>query len=121
MVDDFFYQRKLKDEARKRNSQLYRDNSKKQLAYNIERKFKTTMIGALARFEEIFGYLWGHGKDKLTQTELEFKKMWDKARTEILDNGNNQLRTALDEINHYSVEFQKYKTEFIIKKEHYNE
>jgi hypothetical protein len=120
MSDDFFYQKKIRDEARKRNQELYKANSKRQLIYNIEKKFKTTMIGALSRFEEIFGYLWGHGKENLTQTEKEFKRLWERARTEILDNGNNQLRTAIDEINHYTVEFQKYKTDFLIKKEYDN-
>jgi hypothetical protein len=34
------------------------NDHKEQLLNNIEKRFKTTMIGALARFEESFGYLW---------------------------------------------------------------
>jgi len=120
-MDDFFYQKKLREEGRKRSQELYRANSKRQLMYNIEKKFKTTMIGALSRFENLFGYLWGHGKEHLTASEKEFKKMWEEVRTEILDNGNTQMRTALDEINHYAVEFQKYKTDFMLNKENRNE
>ena len=29
----------------------------------IRKRIQTTMIGALARFEENFGHLWGHFKD----------------------------------------------------------
>jgi hypothetical protein len=29
-----------------------------QLIYDVEKRFKTTMIGSLARFEETFGHLW---------------------------------------------------------------
>jgi hypothetical protein len=104
--------------VKKKNEAIYRDNSKKRLLTVLEKKFKTTMIGALARFEDTFGYLWGHGKDdvELTERELEFRKMWEDTRTEVLNNGNNQLRGAQDELAQYSMSWDKYKTEFIIRK-----
>jgi hypothetical protein len=102
---------------KKKHEAIYREQSKKRLLTILEKKFKTTMIGALARFEENFGYLWGHGKDDLTERELEFKKIWDDTRTEILNNGNNQLRGAQDELAQYSMSWDKYRTEFIIRKQ----
>lgn len=102
-------------EAQKANELKYRENTKHQLSQNLEKKFKTTMIGALARFEENFGELWGHGKAKLNETEEEWRQIWDDTRTEILNNGNNQLRAAQDELAGYSVNREKFKTEFIVK------
>lgn len=64
----------------------------------LRKKIQTTMIGALARFEEGFGYLWGHNQDSLTPKQLEFKNMWDKVRTEILNNGNDQIRAGISEM-----------------------
>ena len=35
----------------------------KEVSTLMKKKIQTTMIGALARFEENFGHLWGHFKD----------------------------------------------------------
>jgi hypothetical protein len=70
---------------------------KEQLLTNIEKRFKTTMIGALARFEESFGYLWEDDSEK----RIMFEKIWDETRNSILNNGNNQLRAAIDELSDY--------------------
>ena len=104
-----------KQEIKERNVEIYKSASKKQLMKNIEKKFKTTMIGAIARFEKKFGFLWGHEKkEALNEQEMTFRKLWDEARTEILDNGNNQLRIAQEEIAQYSMSWDKYQTEFKI-------
>jgi hypothetical protein len=65
-----------------------------QLLEAMEKRLKTTMIGSLARFEESFGYLW----EKDTNTREYFEKLWDETRNSILNNGNNQLRLAVDEL-----------------------
>lgn len=104
-----------RDNIRAKNEDKYRDNSKKRLISIIEKKFKTTMIGSLATFEETFGYLWGHGEQSLSEEQAEFRRMWDEVRTEILNKGNNQLRAAQDEIASYTMTWDKYKTDFIIK------
>ena len=77
------------------------------------------MIGALDIFEKNFGSLWGHGKDvnDLDINELEYRKVWEYVRNKILDNGNQQLRGAMDEINEYTMTWNRYTTEFIIKKD----
>ena len=72
-------------------------NEIEQLLYSVQKKFQTTMIGALARFEESFGYLWENNhKDR----EM-FEQKWDDARNNILNNGNKQLRAALNEISDF--------------------
>lgn len=64
------------------------------------KRFQTTMIGALYQFEQAFGYLWGFDKeeDDLTDSEYDFREKWENARYNILNNGNNQLRLALKDI-----------------------
>lgn len=104
-----------RERIRKQNEEKYKDNSKKRLIDIVSKKFKTTMIGSLAKFEENFGFLWGHGKKELTEQEAEFRKVWETVRTEILNNGNNQLRAAQDEIASHSMTWDRYRTDFIVK------
>lgn len=90
---------------------------KKGIINQISKRFQTTMIGSLARFEDAFGYLWGHNSDKaLTEKQLEFLESWDYVRTSILNHGNNQMREAIDEIiDHIEKEQELYRYNFIIK------
>lgn len=105
-----------RQEIRQKNLGITREQSKKRLMENLGKKFKTTMIGALDRFEKKFGHLWGHKKTTpLTEQELQFRQMYDEVRTEILDNGNNQLRIAYEEIAQYTVAWEKYNLTFITK------
>lgn len=108
--------RRITQEKNVERAQAY---SKKQLIDNLSKKFRTSMIGGLAKFEENFGYLWGHGKQRaeLTKAELEWREKWEITRTEILNNGNNQLRGALDELSQYTTSWDKYKVDFIIQKD----
>jgi len=109
---------KSKDAARKINDDRYAATSKKRLISNVEKKFKTTMIGALARFEELFGELWGNGQTSpLTDEQEAFLEKWQIVRTEILNNGNNQLRACLDEIAQYTMTWDRYQTKFIVHKD----
>lgn len=79
------------------------------LIHDIETKFKTTMIGSLARFEEAFGHLWEEeGPD-----QQEYLDLWEYTRNSILNNGNKQMRAALDELS--SVVFGTYKTKYTYK------
>lgn len=54
----------------------------------------TVMIGSLAAFEEDFGHLWGHGKnkDELTDSEKHYRKVWKNCRNNILTYGNRIMR-----------------------------
>ena len=96
-------QKEAKDEK-------YREKSKKRLSSIISTKIKTSFIGAISSCEKNFGFLWGHGKneEELTDQELQMKELWEEIRTEILDNGNTQLRAASNEIENYSINWDRY-------------
>lgn len=84
--------------------------------YNIlEKRFQTTMIGALYEFEQSFGYLWGQDKDteNLTQEEQRFKLKWEDTRNQILNNGNNQLRKCINDLSNSN---QRYSYKFYNRK-----
>jgi hypothetical protein len=66
------------------------------------KRLETTMIGALARFENVFGYLWGHHKnidEPLSESEIHFDNMWQDVRNNILNHGNQQIRAITDDIS----------------------
>lgn len=93
------------------NKTIYREKSRKRLSTILEKKMKTSFIGALSQFEQYFGRLWGHGKqeEELTDNELKFRKVWEDTRTAILNNGNNQLRAVQNEISEYSISWNRHK------------
>ena len=83
-----------------------REKYKTRLKTIIEKKFKTTFIGILDRFEQEFGELWGADidfDDELNETEKKNKRTWNDLRTSILDHGHNQARAALVDIDQYDV------------------
>lgn len=96
--------------------------NKKGIINQVTKRFQTTIIGSLARFEDTFGYLWGHNSDnELTPKQQEFLDMWDYVRTAILNHGNNQMREAIDEIiEHIEQENNLFKYHFIIKNKNNN-
>lgn len=105
----------VKKEVIKRQEEVENNNSKSKLLNNIGKKIQTTMIGSIDSFERIFGFLWGNGKkvSELTEEERNFRKLWENARTEVLDRGNHQKKAAMKEISQYTVSWNKYKMEFI--------
>lgn len=110
----FNKQRQVKEKC----ESVYKENSKRRLLSIIDKKFQTTMIGAIVRVEEAFGELWGHGNSEpLTDEQEEFRRVWDEVRSGILDNGNKQRRAAQDEIAHYTMTWDKYKTELMVRKD----
>ena len=108
-----------KDNRRRKDGrkEKYKDSSKKRLLNNLKKKFDTTTIGSLAIIEEIFGELWGHGVhyNELTEEEKEWREDWNEARTKILDLGNSNLRASQSEIAQYSISWNRYVTNFIVK------
>ena len=110
---------KLYENVRKTNQERFALGSKNRLMKNIEKKFKTAMIGSLARCEEKFGFLWGYGLElnKLTKEQQRFQIIWENLRTEILNHCNGQLRAAIEEIMQYNITWNQYKTNFIVKKD----
>lgn len=121
-MDEFEVLRHEK-ERKQRAEERDRTLSKKKLMNEIQKKIKTTMIGALATFESTFGHLWGHNKDveSLTAEEKQLREMWEQARTTVLDKGNNQARMAMSEIAQYTLVWNKYHFELNIKGKGNNE
>lgn len=87
-----------------------RTRSAGRLGDNIKTKLNTAFIGAISRFEAHFGYLWGHGKKEheCTPSELEFRRLWESCRTEVLTNGNNQIRALKSEIGQYDILWNRH-------------
>ena len=92
-------------------------NDKKRILKQIQSRFQTTMIGSLARFEDSFGYLWGHnGNENLTEREEEFLEMWNYVRTSILNHGSKQMRECVDDmIAHMDEELHINRYNFLIQ------
>lgn len=81
----------------------------------IRKRIQTTMIGALARFEENFGQLWGHFKDPsepLTPEEEKFADTWDYTRNQILNQGNSQIRNLSKDLNNAIGKTTRYQYNF---------
>jgi hypothetical protein len=80
------------------------------LRFHIEKRIKTTMIGALSKFENNFGFLWGHDiedEEKLTPEQLHFSDMWEHTRNEILNQGNEQIRNMKTDFYKYGGYFKQ--------------
>lgn len=75
---------------------------------NLEKRFKTLMIGTLYRFEQSFGYLWNHGEEPHSENQIKFRQKWEDLRTDILNHGNNQIRLALNELDRFIDHQNKY-------------
>lgn len=88
---------------------------KKMILSIAQSRFKTIMIGSIARIEDYFGYLWGHNQEELTDRQKEFKALWEELRTEILNHGNFHIRKGLDEIEELlTVDDNMYEYKFIM-------
>ena len=85
---------------------------------SIEKRLKTTMIGALAKFEANFGYLW---EDDSPDQEM-YDNMWENTRNDILNHGNHQIRSTIKELVDYfynknNIKYnQKYHYKFYFNK-----
>jgi hypothetical protein len=92
-------------------------NPDNEVYYNLEKRFQTTMIGSLAKFEESFGHLWGLDKNEedLTDKELDFRDLWERTRMLILNNGNHQMRSAISEVTRFIRSKYKYNYKFYVK------
>jgi hypothetical protein len=91
--------------------------NKEQLINSIETKFKTTMIGALAKFEQNFAYLWEN--DNINREKYE--DLWEDTRNDILNNGNRQIRYAIKDLSDFLYgSRQKYQYKFYFNDDNQN-
>lgn len=127
---------KKKEESQTR----YKTESKKRLLKILETKLKTSFIGSLSAFEETFGFLWGAEKVSLTEEqeklieildrhgfdERYFDNLWQMARMQVLNNGNNQIRAVRQEMEQHTINWERYRVTFPVLNEtdpdgHYKE
>lgn len=93
------------------SKEQYKVDSANRLMKIIETKLRTSFIGALAQFEELIGKeLWGHGKNlnDCDEDEVYWRKLYQQIRTNVLNNGNAQLRALQSEITHYEIKWERY-------------
>lgn len=107
--------KKLKERVKKVREERYQEQSRKRLDNIISKKIRTTFIGAIAAFEEEFGFLWGKDKNGRTEEEQQMYDLWQQARTKILNHGNAQLRGAQNEIANNQISWNRYTTFFQVK------
>ena len=113
---DFKNMNAIKSRMAEYNRKKYESDSKNRLCNIIETKVKTSFIGAISQFEENFGFLWGHGQsDELEEDQKLMKEIWEKTRTHILNNGNNQIRAASNEIELYTINWERHTMELPVK------
>lgn len=107
----------LRQNIRKEGVLRFQDESKNRLEKITTKKIKTTMIGALATIETIFGFLWEPDQDgTLSNEKSHLYSLYEKARHEILDNGNNQIRNFKAELEQYNVEWKRYQLTLPVRK-----
>lgn len=88
---------------------------KQRLRLVIEKSITTTMIGALAAFEENFGGLWGLNSPddvELTERQRQFLDAWQETRTRILDIGANAIQISNKAINANDIRKKDFYKEF---------
>lgn len=74
------------------------------------KRIETTMIGSLSKFENNFGFLWGHDiedESLLSPEQIEFLDLWERTRNQILNNGNQQIRDLKDDFYRYGGVFRQ--------------
>jgi hypothetical protein len=114
------YKQPTKDELAKK----FLDDSKKRFLKTLETKMKTAFICPLNEFEKQFGFLWGDAnynntnvaarqlKECLERAGIEeslWLEIWNQVRERILTNGNNQLRALHNELETYSMHWNRYR------------
>jgi hypothetical protein len=76
------------------------NHKQNKLIKDVEKKCTTIMIGAIARFENIFGYLW----EKEDEKGNYYHDLWQQARQEILNFGNHQSREAVENMYKFFIQ-----------------
>jgi hypothetical protein len=107
----------LVSRAKEAKEQRFLELSRQRLDKLISTKIRTAFIGALAAFEDNYGFLWGKDKEEgeLTKAETDMADLWEQTRTKILNNGNAQIRAAQTEIANHVIKWNRYHIELPVK------
>lgn len=75
-------------------------NARKEIANYVEIRIRTSFIFPIAQLEELFGHLWGHGKDAsiLTEREKAWRGRFEEWRELVMDIGNREIRRSKNKI-----------------------
>lgn len=105
----------MKQKSKEASQSKFAEEARKKLDSIISKKMNTTFIGALSSFEKAFGFLWGFGKkdSEKTDEEKELYNIWQNVRTEVLNNGNNQLRALRNELQNHTISWNRHKITFV--------
>lgn len=100
----------MKRKSQEASQSKFAEEARRRLDNIISKKITTTFIGALASFEKSFGFLWGHGKkdSERTEEEKQLYIIWENVRTEVLNNGNNQLRALRNELQNHNISWNRH-------------
>jgi len=109
----------LVERMRQAKEERFVEQSRKRLDKIVSTKIRTAFIGALAAFEEEFGFLWGHElpEEKLTTEHQRMFDLWERVRTAVLNNGNTQLRSVRNEIANHVVKWNRHHVEFQVQEQ----
>ncbi len=107
----------LSTKMKNAREERFMEQSRRRLDKIVSTKVRTAFIGALAAFEEEFGFLWGHDspEDTLTKAQAEMRELWERARTNVLNNGNTQLRAVRNEIANQTVKWNRHHIDFKVQ------
>ncbi len=115
-MDEYHEMKKVSDTRKEKEKERHEELSKKRLCDIAQKKILTATIGALSSIEESFGFLWGYNDgDNLTDEQNDFKDVYEKLRSEILDKGNNQSRNLKAEFEQYTIVWNRYSMTLPIK------
>lgn len=100
--------------SRQESLKEIQDKSNDRLLGIISKKIQTCFIGNIARFEEFFGRIWGHGKKRedCTPNELKWREVWNNCRNQILNFGNSHIRAIQNEIPQYEMTWKGFNYTF---------
>lgn len=109
------YMAKMNKEDQAAIKRKYYVESRDRLQTIVTKKIQTAMIGALDMFEIEFGHLWDHGKkfNELSDEKKRIRKKWQRARSDILTKGNDQIRAIEKELKEYTVRWDRHQYIFV--------
>jgi hypothetical protein len=107
---------------RKKDMELKRQKvkaqaSKDRLVDKVEKRIKTSFIGALDSVETHLSCLWETNGSDMSPAQVEMYDIYQKIRKEILDKGNQQVREFKGDLENFDVNFKQYQLELDFKGE----
>ncbi len=90
--------------------------NRQSLIDSVNRRFTTSIIGALDAIQKDIGFLWGDQSsyNMLSPDQKRWRELWIDLRKTILDKGHAQARAAIADIETYNTSL-KHRYTFGIK------